>query len=120
MNDFIFYSPTRFVFGRGYVDRTGEEIAAFNAKHVLLIYGGSSVKRTGVLDRVEQSLAAHGVEFIECGGVRPNPEVTFVRNAIATVKSEIVCKLPHKQTPLRAVIRRCVRAISSRSPFLLS
>lgn len=82
MNDFIFQSPTRIVFGRGYVDRTGAEIAALGARSVLLVYGGGSVKRTGVLDRVERSLGREGVDYTELGGVRPNPEVGLVRVGI--------------------------------------
>ena len=90
MNDFYFCSPTRFVFGRGFVDKTGAELAAAGFKKVLLVYGGGSVVRTGVLGRVEESLAQAGVAFVEAGGVRPNPEVTWVREAIATARAEQV------------------------------
>lgn len=90
MNDFFFQSPTRFVFGRGYVDRTGDEVAALGAKCVLVVYGGGSVKRTGVLQRVEDSLAAHGIHYVELGGVRPNPEVTLVRRGIQTARDNHV------------------------------
>ena len=82
MNDFIFQSPTRIVFGRGYTDRTGTEIATLGARRVLLVYGGGSVKRTGVLDRVERSLGTKGIDYTELGGVRPNPEVGLVREGI--------------------------------------
>ena len=82
MNDFVFQSPTKFVFGRGYVDRTGAEVKALNAKRVLLVCGGSSARSTGVLQRVEKSLADAGIKFLELGGVRPNPEVKFVRQGI--------------------------------------
>ena len=90
MNDFYFCSPTRFVFGRGFVDKTGAELAAAGFKKVLLVYGGGSVVRTGVLGRVEESLAQADVAFVEAGGVRPNPEVTWVREAIATARAEQV------------------------------
>lgn len=82
MNDFVFQSPTKFVFGKGYVDKTGEEVAALGARRVLLVYGGGSVKRTGVLQRVQNSLEAAGVSFTELSGVRPNPEVNQVRQGI--------------------------------------
>ena len=49
MNDFVFQSPTRFVFGRGYADKIGEEAAALGAKRVLLVYGGGSVDRKSVV-----------------------------------------------------------------------
>ena len=70
MNDFRFYSPTRFVFGRKVTDRTGEELAALGYRRALIVYGQGSVVRTGTLDRVKASLDAAGVEHIELGGVR--------------------------------------------------
>ena len=56
MNDFIYHSPTRFVFGHGMTDKTGAELAQEGFKCVLLVYGQGSVERTGVLDRVKSSL----------------------------------------------------------------
>ncbi|MDM8299926.1 iron-containing alcohol dehydrogenase [Collinsella tanakaei] len=86
MNDFKFYSPTRFVFGRGVTDRTGEELAALGYKRALIVYGQGSVVRTGTLDRVKASLDAAGVEHAELGGVRPNPEITSVREGVALAR----------------------------------
>lgn len=82
MNDFRFFSPTRFVFGRGACDRTGEELAALGYKRALIVYGKGSVVRTGTLDRVKASLDAAGVAHEELSGVRPNPEITSVREGI--------------------------------------
>jgi len=82
MNDFVFCSPTKFVFGRDTVDCTGAEMAACGFANVLLVYGQGSVVRSGVLDRVKKSLDAAGVKYVEAGGVRPNPEVNWVRSAI--------------------------------------
>lgn len=90
MNDFVFQSPTRFVFGRGYADRIGGEVAALGAKRVLLVYGGGSVVRTGLLARVTASLEASGVEHVELSGVRPNPEVGLVRTGIELARREHV------------------------------
>ena len=90
MNDFIFQSPTRFVFGRGYADKVGEEVAALGAKRVLLVYGGGSVVRTGLLARVTSSLEAAGVAHVELPGVRPNPEVGLVRKGIELARAEKV------------------------------
>lgn len=90
MNDFIFQSPTRFVFGRGYADKVGEEVAALGAKRVLLVYGGGSVVRTGLLARVTSSLEAAGVAHVELPGVRPNPEVGLVRRGIELARAEKV------------------------------
>ena len=88
MNDFVFCSPTQFVFGHGAVDKTGEYVAQRNWGRGLLVYGGGSVERLGTLDRVRDSLREAGVDFLEFGGIRPNPEVNQVREAIELVRSE--------------------------------
>ena len=90
MRDFVYYSPTRFVFGRKMVDTTGAEMAAMGFNRVLLVYGKGSVVRSGVLDRVKASLEAAGVSYVEAGGVRPNPEVNWVRDAIAKARENEV------------------------------
>ena len=87
MNDFTYYSPTKFVFGRGRVDEVGAQMAAAGFGKVLLVYGQGSVVRSGVLDRVRASLAAAGIPFVEAGGVRPNPEVEWVREAIRVARA---------------------------------
>ena len=82
MNDFNFYSPTRFVFGRGACDRTGSALSEAGFARVLLVYGQGSVVRAGTLDRVRTSLDAAGIAYRELGGARPNPEVGLVRTGI--------------------------------------
>ena len=64
MNDFEFYSPTRFVFGRGVTDAVGQHVAKLGYKRALLVYGGGSVVRTGTLARVKESLVKAGIEFV--------------------------------------------------------
>lgn len=69
MNDFEFYSPTRFVFGRGVTDAVGQHIAELGYKRALLVYGGGSVVRTGTLARVKESLerrASNSSSFRVC------------------------------------------------------
>lgn len=73
MDNFLFYSPTEFRFGRGVESEAGEYAARYGAKHVLLVYGGGSAVRSGVVGRVEDSLKRAGVELTELGGIRPNP-----------------------------------------------
>ena len=90
MNDFVFCSPTKFVFGRGMVDRTGAEMADAGFKRVLVVYGQGSAVRSGLLDRVTASLDEAGVAHVEKGGVRPNPEVEWVREAIEFARAEQV------------------------------
>lgn len=90
MNDFVFCSPTKFVFGRGMVDRAGAEMADAGFKRVLVVYGQGSAVRSGLLDRVTASLDEAGVAHVEKGGVRPNPEVEWVREAIEFARAEQV------------------------------
>ncbi len=92
MNDFMFFSPTRFVFGRGVCDRTGAEVAAIGSSRALVVYGQGSVVRSGTLDRVLASLDAAGVAHVELGGARPNPEVGLVREGVVRAR-ETGCDL---------------------------
>lgn len=73
MNDFKYCAPTQYVFGRGVETQTGDLTRAMGCRRVLIVYGGGSVVRSGLLDRVKISLETAGVEFLELGGVNPNP-----------------------------------------------
>ena len=73
MNDFNYYTPTRYVFGRGVESQTGELTRWMGVNRVLLVYGMGSVVRSGLLDRVKASLDVAGIEYLELGGVLPNP-----------------------------------------------
>lgn len=86
MNDFTYYSPTEFVFGRGVVDAVGGKLACRGFKRALVVYGKGSVVRAGTLARVEESLSAAGIEAVELSGVRPNPEVGLVREGIEVAR----------------------------------
>lgn len=90
MNDFIFNSPTRIVFGRGVADTVGAELSQYGYTSALVVYGGGSVVRSGLLDRVTASLEAAGIKHVELGGVRPNPEVASVREGIELARKENV------------------------------
>ena len=83
MRDFVFYNPTRIIFGRKAADKIGEAVAAADIRSALLIYGKGSVKTTGLYDRVRASLAQAGVEVEDLAGVQPNPVVSKVREGIA-------------------------------------
>ncbi len=87
MLNFDFYSPARLVFGRGEEDRIGELLKP-HAKKVLLHYGGGSIKKSGLYDRVVKSLQGAGVSFVELGGVKPNPRLALVHEGIALCKKE--------------------------------
>ena len=81
MDNFEFYNPTKIVFGKGVENQVGAETAKY-AKKVLIHFGGGSAIKSGLLDRVRASLKSAGVEFVELGGVQPNPRVTLVREGI--------------------------------------
>ena len=86
MENFEFVSPTHFVFGRGAEEQVGEKLAAAGAKRVLVHFGGGSAVASGLIDRVGASLDAAGIEHLELGGVRPNPEITLVREGVRLCK----------------------------------
>lgn len=88
MDNFTFCSPTRYVFGHGVEARTGELVREMGCRKVLVVYGGGSARRSGLLGRVEESLTAAGVEFVEMGGVQPNPTDPLVREGIEIVRRE--------------------------------
>ncbi len=82
MNNFEFLSPTKIVFGRGTENQVGQEVEKCQARKVLLHYGGGSIKHFGLYDKVVASLKKSGIDFIELGGVKPNPRVSLVREGI--------------------------------------
>ena len=90
MNNFTFYSPTYFVFGKGEENNAGKNVKRFGGTKDLIHYGGGSVVRSGLLDRVKASLAAEGLAFVELGGVQPNPRSGLVYEGIALCKKEKV------------------------------
>ncbi len=90
MDNFEFYSPTRFVFGRGAEEKTGALVRRYGGTKALLHFGGGSVKANGVYDRVVASLKAADVGFVPLGGVQPNPRSGLVREGIALCRREKV------------------------------
>ena len=85
---FEFYAPTRVVFGRGTEKRTGELVKACGGTKALVVYGGKSAERSGLLGRVRESLTEAGVSFCELGGVVPNPHLSLVYKGIELCKAE--------------------------------
>ena len=88
MNNFSFYSPTEFVFGKGMENNCGALVKKHGGSKVLLHYGSGSVIKTGLLDRVKKSLDSEGVPYCELGGVVPNPRDTKVYEGIELCKKE--------------------------------
>ena len=88
MENFNFYSPTYFAFGKDRESDCGELVKRFGGSKVLIHYGGGSVVRSGLLDRVKASLSLSGLEFITLGGVMPNPRSGLVYEGIELCKKE--------------------------------
>lgn len=81
--DFTLYTPTKVVFGHDVETRAGELVKAFHGTRVLIHYGGSSAERSGLLNRVEDSLRAADIPFVSLGGVVPNPRLEKVYEGVA-------------------------------------
>ena len=88
MENFNFYSPTYFAFGKGKEAEVGALVKRFGGSKVLLHYGSGSVKRNGVFDSVARSLAEAQIPYIELGGVKPNPRSGLVYEGIELCRKE--------------------------------
>ena len=88
MHNFVFYSPTEFVFGKATEMQVGALALKHGARKVMIVYGGGSIVRSGLLDRVKQSLQEAGIEYCLMGGVQPNPVDTKVYEGIDFCRRE--------------------------------
>lgn len=90
MNNFEFCTPTRVIFGKDTQLQVGKIIKEYGFKKVLVHYGSGSVKQSGLLNQVTDSLEAEGISFVSLGGVRPNPSLSLVREGIELCLKEKV------------------------------
>ena len=90
MQNFTYCAPTKVGFGRGVEEQIGPELRARGASRVLVHFGGGSVKKNGLLDKVTASLTAAGLTYVELGGVQPNPKLSFIHEGIALCRKEKV------------------------------
>jgi len=81
LENFVFQNTTKIIFGNGTENSAGAEVKKYSNK-VLLHYGGQSIKKFGLYERVTKSLAEAGIEFIELSGVQPNPVLSMVKEGI--------------------------------------
>lgn len=88
MDNFNFYSPTEFVFGRDRENETGKYVKKYGGTRVLIHYGSGSAVRSGLLDRVKKSLDSEEIFYTELGGVKPNPRDTLVYEGIEICRRE--------------------------------
>lgn len=85
MLDFTYNIPTKIHFGKDALDFVGEEVKKFSDK-VLITYGGGSIKKNGVYDKVVSELKNSGVEIFELSGIEPNPRIDSVREGVKIIK----------------------------------
>lgn len=88
MDNFMFYSPTCFVFGKDAENQAGALVRRFGGTRVLIHYGGGSAVRSGLIDRVQASLKAEGLPCFLLGGVKPNPRSGLVYEGINLCRKE--------------------------------
>jgi alcohol dehydrogenase YqhD (iron-dependent ADH family) len=87
MKSFEFHNPVKIVFGEGRTSEIGSVTSPF-AKKVMLLYGKSSIKKNGIFEKVVKSLGEAGISWIEVGGVKSNPVLSFVRHGIEMFRKE--------------------------------
>lgn len=90
MNNFDFFSPTYFVFGKDREKESGTYVKRFGGTKVLIHYGGGSVIKSGLMDTVKESLTKENISFVELGGAKPNPRSGLVYEGIELCKKEKV------------------------------
>ncbi|MCX5775801.1 MAG: iron-containing alcohol dehydrogenase [Firmicutes bacterium] len=88
MDNFEYVVPTRVIFGHQTELKVGEIIKGYGYKKILIHYGQGSIKKDGLLDKIVQSLKTNNIEYIELGGVHPNPDIELVRTAIKLCHTE--------------------------------
>ncbi|MBS1154322.1 MAG: yqhD [Proteobacteria bacterium] len=84
MDNFSYFNPTKLFFGKGQIAAIGEAIP--KDQKVLVLYGGGSIKKNGVLDQVHAALAGH--TFLEFSGIEPNPHYETLMKAVELIKRE--------------------------------
>ena len=88
MENFNFYSPTEFVFGKGRAAEASHFVKKYGGTKVLIHYGGGSAVNSGLIGTVKKSLDDTGISYCELGGVKPNPRDTLVYSGIELCRSE--------------------------------
>ncbi|MCR5185000.1 MAG: iron-containing alcohol dehydrogenase [Bacilli bacterium] len=86
MENYIYYTPTKVYFGKDEELKIGKIIREYNPHSVLIVYGGNSIKRIGLYDKVIKSLKEENIQYLELSGVIPNPELPLVYEGIKLAK----------------------------------
>lgn len=82
MQNFVYYAPTEVIFGKGVEADTGKAAKKWGATRVLLVYGGGSVEKSGLLQRIRQDLEDENIYWEELGGVKPNPRLSLAEEGV--------------------------------------
>ena len=90
MKNFEYYAPTKVVFGRGTENEAGKLVKEQGGNRVLVHFGGGSAVKSGLIDRVCQSLEREGISYVKLGGVQPNPRLSLAREGIELCRTEKV------------------------------
>ena len=77
MQSFEYYAPTEIIFGKGAEAQTGKAVKKWGGTRVLLVYGGGSARRSGLLERIQKELDDENIFWEELGGVQPNPRLSL-------------------------------------------
>jgi len=86
--DFKYFAPTKVVFGRNTEEKVADLVKEFGGKKVLIHYGGGSVIRSGLMQKVTDKLDAAGINYVKLGGAVPNPHLSLVYEGIELCKKE--------------------------------
>jgi alcohol dehydrogenase YqhD (iron-dependent ADH family) len=108
MENFTYYNPTKLIFGKEQVEELKNEVPKFGNK-VLLVYGGGSIKRNGLYDKIVQILKEIDIQINELPGVEPNPRLTTVQRGVEICKAE---KIDFILAVGGGSVIDCVKAIS--------
>lgn len=89
MDNFIFHNPTKLIFGKDQLEKLKTEVPKYG-KRILLVYGGGSIKRSGLYDQVKRILNERDTDVYELHGVEPNPRLSTVKKGIALCKDNAI------------------------------
>lgn len=87
MQAFEFYSPTKIIFGPKTEEQVGQQVAAHGGSRVMVVYGGQSAVKSGLLERVLHALDAAGLVHESIGGVKPNPRLSLAVEGVEKAKA---------------------------------
>lgn len=90
MENFQYCLPTKYIFGQGVSSKVGQTISSLGYKKVLIVYGGGSAVRSGLISSIKEQLASFSIGYTLLGGVKPNPRADLVYEGIEIARKEKV------------------------------